>query len=188
MTQSILDSNPDKNIEGLVKHLKKPSYAVKTDVHIAYIQKNFGKLSFDEISNHLNISNKTLKKIIRTIFPLDSRPFLFQRLLKQALDNFSLKWLNEDSLSQMKNRAIELGEIYTASQKFKHLRLENYSVLCIVVIAEAYSQITKKDKLYFVRSKLRKNVKFRRYSLRRLLRKDMGKEKSITERVAEILN
>jgi len=177
MTQTILDTDFDKNCEELVKHLKKPSYAVKTAVHIAYIQKNFGKLSFDKISNHLNISNKTLKKIIRIVFPLDSRPFLFQRLLKQALDNLSFKWLSEDSLNLVKDRAIELGKIYSASQKFKHLRLENYSVMCIVVITEAYSQITKKDTLYFVRSKLRKNVKFRRYSLRRLVRKDLKKRK-----------
>ncbi len=169
MTQSILDTDFGKNCEELAKHLKKPSYAVKTAVHIAYIQKNFGILSFDEISNHLDISKKTLKKMIRTVFPLDSRPFLFQRLLKQTLDNLSFKWLKEDSLSLVKDRAIELGKIYSASQKYKHLRLENYSVLCIVVIAEAYSQITKKDTLYFVRSKLKKNVKFRRYSLRRLL-------------------
>jgi len=181
MTQSILDTDFGKNCEELAKHLKKPSYAVKTVVHIAYIQKNFGKLSFGEISNHLNISNKTLKKIIRTVFPLDSRPFLFQRLLKRALDNFSFKWLSEDLLNLVKDRAIELGKIYSASQKFKHLRLENYSVMCIVVIAEAYSQITKKDKLYFVRSKLRKKVNLRRYNLRRLLRKDLGNECSMIE-------
>ncbi len=82
----------------------------------------------------------------------------------------SFKWLSDDSLNLVKDRAIELGKIYSVSQKYKHLRLENYSVMCIVVIAEAYSQITKKEKLYFVRSKLRKKVNFRRYSLRQLLR------------------
>jgi len=181
MTQSIQNADSDKNCEELTEHLQKPSYTIKTVGYIDYIQKNFGILSFDEISDHLNISNKTLKKIIRTVYPLDSRPFLFQRLLKRTLDNLSFKRLSDDSLNLVKNRAIELGKIYSASQQYKHLRLENYSVMCIVVIAEAYSQITKKDKLYFVRSKLRKKVNFRRYNLRRLLRKDLGKERSTIE-------
>ena len=73
----------------------------------------------------------------------------------------------------VKESAFVFGKTYSTTQQFKRLWLENYSIMCLVVIAEAYSQITKKETLPFVRTKLRKKVKTRRYSMRRLLKKDL---------------